>query len=131
MNNLTKAALSGTCWAVAGATVNPEKFGYRIYMRLKNAGYKTYAVNPGYTSIDGDVCYASVLDLPETPDCVSMVIAPDKGAAMLEALKQLGVKTLWFQPGAYDQAIIKKAETMGFSTIYGPCVLVELNQLGR
>lgn len=127
MKALIERALDGKVWAVVGATRNTGKFGYRIMKRLQNAGYLVYPLNPMYPDIEGEPCYSTPNDLPQVPDCVSMVVGPEKGMLLLDGLYRLGVRILWFQPGAYDDAIIEKAEALGFRTIYGPCVLVELN----
>jgi len=128
MNNLIQKALKSSCWAVAGATRNTNKFGNRIYKRLKSEGYRVYPLNPVYSDVEGDLCYDSPSAFPETPDCVSMVISPSKGLLLLDPLYASGVRLLWFQPGAYDDEIINAAQRKGFEVIYDHCVLVELNQ---
>ena len=40
-------------WAVIGATHKTDKFGYKIYIHLKNHGYEVYPVTPNIDSIDG------------------------------------------------------------------------------
>jgi len=126
MNKLINEVLKSNIWAVVGATTNEAKFGYKIFMRLKNAGYEVYPVNPMYDEIDGDKCYDSVEDLPVKPDCVDMVVSPKRGKAMLEGMKLKGVENVWFQPGTYDDEIIELFEENGFKLIYDHCVLVEL-----
>jgi len=128
MDQLIKDALKQDVWAVVGATTNVSKFGYKIYMRLKNAGYEVYPVNPVYDEVDGDTCYDTVEDLPVIPGCVDMVVSPERGEPMLEAMKSKGIKKVWFQPGTYNDDLIEKAENMGFKVIYDHCVLVELSR---
>ena len=53
-------ALDQKVWAVIGATHKTEKFGYKIYKRLKDHGYEVYPVNPNIAEIDGDTCYSSL-----------------------------------------------------------------------
>ncbi len=126
-----KKALDGKTWAVAGANVNPAKFGNRIYLRLKQAGYTTYPMNPVYSEIDGDPCYSSPEELPSVPDCVNMVLSPDKGIALLKPMYEKGIRLLWFQPGSFDQQILDEAVAKGFEIIYDHCVLIELNNTGK
>lgn len=131
MKNLIDKALDGKTWVVVGATTNTAKFGSKIYRRLKSAGYQTYPVNPFHKEIDGDICYASPVDLPQIPDCASMVVAPEKGRMLLQPLFDSGIRLLWFQPGAYDKQLLDEAVAKGFDIIYDYCVLIELNNTGR
>jgi len=61
-------------FAVVGATPKREKYGYKIFKSLKEAGYKVYAVNPNHEEIEGERCYASLSELPEKPDVVDIVV---------------------------------------------------------
>lgn len=131
MRQLVDKALAGKVWAVVGATDNTQKFGYKIYRRLKDGGYQTYPLNPFHTEICGDCCYDSPQALPEVPDCVNMVVGPEKGRAMLQPLYDKGVRLLWFQPGAYDGRLLDEAAAMGFEVISGYCVLIELGKIGK
>ncbi len=131
MKNLIEKALDSKTWVVVGATTNSAKFGNKIYRRLKSAGYHVYPMNPVYSEVDGDPCYPTPGDLPQIPDCANMVVAPDKGRALLQPLFESGVRLLWFQPGAYDKQILDEAVAKGFDIIYDYCVLIELNNIGR
>jgi predicted CoA-binding protein len=51
-------------WAVVGATNNQEKFGFKIFKALKQAGYDVMPVNPGIEEILGVKCYPSLEKLP-------------------------------------------------------------------
>jgi len=131
MRQLIDKALQGEVWVVVGATDNPQKFGNKIFRRLKNAGYRTYPLNPFHREIQGDCCYGTPAELPEVPDCVNMVVGPEKGRTQLKPLYERGARLLWFQPGSYDSALLDEAAAMGFEVIHGSCVLIELGQIGK
>ncbi len=40
---MEKKLLEKKIWAVAGANQNPEKYGNKIYKRLKERGYEVYS----------------------------------------------------------------------------------------
>jgi predicted CoA-binding protein len=128
---LIKEMLEQPVWAVVGATKTKDKFGYRILRRLQSAGYKTYAVNPFYQEIEGEVCYPSLKALPTVPDCINMVVSPDKAETFIIEAAELGIKKIWFQPGAFDQNVIDFAESKGLKAVYYSCVLVELGKIGK
>ena len=56
-----------TTIAIVGANDDPGKYGSIIYRDLKRKGYEVFAVNPNRDTVDGDVSYSSLADLPESP----------------------------------------------------------------
>ncbi len=61
--------------AVVGATERPQ-YGGRFLRAALQAGDRVnvYPVNPRYDELLGQKCYASVLDLPEAPDAVGIIV---------------------------------------------------------
>lgn len=114
-------------WAVVGATQNNSKFGYKIWKKLKDHGYEVYGVNPFYEEIDGEVCYPDLKSLPKKPDCINMVVPPEKGKDFVSAAASTGVDKIWFQPGTFDQELLDYAQSLNLQIVYYNCVLVELN----
>jgi predicted CoA-binding protein len=123
--------LAEQTWAVVGATQSEDKFGYKILMRLRSAGYDTYAVNPRYQEIEGTACYDSLKALPIVPACVDMVVSPKRAYPFIDEAAELGVKFIWFQPGTFDDHVIKYAEEKGLLIVFHHCVLVELSKIGK
>ena len=120
---LEETMLEKKVWAVVGANRNPEKFGNRIYKRLKKKGYEVYAVNPGYDTVEGDPCYPSLSALPVVPDVLDFVIPPARGMTVVEEAAALGIRYLWLQPGTYDDALMARIAELGLEAVQG-CVLV-------
>ncbi|MDY3982869.1 MAG: CoA-binding protein [Veillonellaceae bacterium] len=112
-------------WAVLGATARKEKFGYKIYKHMKDMGYRVYAVNPNVKEIDGDPCYTSLSQVPDTLDMVDFVVPERVGKEAVSECKQLGVKGLWLQPGADKPSVVAEADTLGMPYIKD-CVLVQI-----
>lgn len=118
-------------WAVVGATPTLSKFGYKIYKNLKSHGYEVYPVNPNYEEIEGDEVFKSLKDLKVKPDCISVVVSPERSEAVLEAAIEMGIKNIWFQPGTYTQRLVQKSKMASINVIYRNCVLVELGKRKR
>lgn len=119
-------ALEYTNWAVVGATIDPEKYGNKIYKKLKNKGYNVYPISPKYDEIEGDKAYRSLKDLPQRPDIVNFVVNPKIGLQVVEECAELGVQTIWLQPGTVSEELLQLAEKKGIEAIQA-CVLVALN----
>ncbi|SHE48433.1 hypothetical protein SAMN02746089_00311 [Caldanaerobius fijiensis DSM 17918] len=125
MYSYIEDALDQKVWAVVGATPNKEKYGYKIYRKLKDNGYEVYPVNPLYESIDGDTCYQNLKSLPVVPRVIDMVVAPKFGMHYVDEAGILGVEYIWFQPGAESDELIEAAKSKGLKVIYNACVLLE------
>lgn len=117
--------LEKKAWAVVGANQDPDKFGNKIYMKLKSRGYEVFAVNPGYETVDGDKCYKDLSSLPKIPDVIDMVVSPKRGKAVLEEAARLGIKDIWLQPGTYDDELMSRIDELGLRAVQA-CVLVAL-----
>lgn len=114
-------------WAVIGATKNKEKFGYKIWKKLKDHGYEVYPVNPRYEEIDGEKCFPTLKDLPKTPEVVDLVVPPKASMKVVDSANELGIDYLWFQPGTADEEVIDRAEDLGLKIVFHDCVLVALD----
>ena len=115
-------------WAVLGATDNKDKFGYKIFKILKDAGYKVYPVNPGVDSILGDKCYPTLSALPVKPDAVNFVVPPKVGEPIIAECVALGIKNVWLQPGANGENVVNAAKKEELNVIHKSCILVELRK---
>lgn len=116
-------------WAVVGASTNPDRYGYKIFKRLKEAGYQVYPVTPNHDFIDGVKAYKSVNDIPGTVDVVDFVVRPDIGEKVLSDCALKGVDKVILQPGTVSEAIINKAENLEIEAIQA-CVLVLMSYAG-
>lgn len=110
--------------AVVGVSPNQEKCGWIVCQNLKTRGYRVYAVNPGYEEVHGDPCYATVADLPETPDVVITVIPPPRTRHVLQQALARGVRRFWMQPGSEDDEAIAAAEAVGAQVVHHQCVML-------
>ena len=79
--------------AFVGATEDLGKFGGRCVRLLIDFGYEgpIYPVNPKRSEIFGRRCFASIAELPETPDHVGIVLPATAVPAALEGCARRGV----------------------------------------
>ncbi len=113
----------GNIIAVVGASRNPEKWGYKIFKKLKGF-YKTYPVNPKYKEIDGTKCYPDLKSLPEKPDVVITVVPPEVTESVVKVCKDLGISMVWMQPGSESQKAIEFCKKNGIKVVYNVCFVV-------
>lgn len=125
MNDLTPLLSEpGTSIAVVGATDHPTKYGGIIYRDMKRKGFPVFAVNPYRNTVDGDPCWASVTDLPETPTIAVFVIPARRGLKVLQECAEAGVRNIWIQPGAFSPELGDALESGDFDWLANACVMV-------
>ncbi|MCC5464993.1 CoA-binding protein [Pelosinus baikalensis] len=115
-------------WAVVGATDNKEKFGYKIFKVMLEAGFEVYPINTGVAEILGQKCYPTLKDLPIKPEAVDIVVPPKIGEKIMHECAEIGIKNVWLQPGADTPQVIRVAEELGLNVIHHACVMVEMRR---
>jgi len=111
--------------AVVGVNRNPEKYGYQVYMDLKEAGYKVYPINPNVKEVLGDKCYPDLRSLPEKPDVVNLVVPPKVSEEVVKTCKEIGVTKVWMQPGSESGEAVRFCHESGIEVIHGVCIMIQ------
>jgi uncharacterized protein len=111
-------------WAVVGASRDPSRYGYRVLVALRTAGYRAYAVNPRADEIAGERAYPSLAALPETPNVVDTVVPPAVTARTVVEAAALGVTRIWMQPGSESDEAIRLAEESGMRVVHHACAIL-------
>ncbi len=130
MHQIIEEMLDKKTWAVVGATQNPSKYGNKIFKRLQRHGYEVTPINPVYDDVEGVATAASLEDMETPPECVNVVVSPERAKVVVEQTAALGIEYIWFQPGSIDDEVIELAEGKGLKVVYHNCVLVELGRKG-
>jgi len=79
--------------AVVGASKRPDSMGEWALKNLRRGGYQgqVYAVNPRHDSLMGQRCFASIADLPDTPDLVIFALSDKRIEAALDDAITAGI----------------------------------------
>jgi len=79
--------------ALVGATDNTTSFGGRVFRQMTGFGFPgtIYPVNPRLKELNGLTCYASLKELPETPDHVGIIVSTERVFDVLGDCAALGV----------------------------------------
>ena len=119
--------LSASSYAVVGASPRRHKYGNKVLRALIDHGREVVPVHPAVKEVEGLQAYPSLLDLPETPEAVSIITPPSVTERVVDQAIERGVKYLWMQPGAESDQAIAAAEEAGIPVIAGgACLLVLL-----
>jgi predicted CoA-binding protein len=96
---------------------------------LQKSGRQTFAINPNTDSVEGDLAYAKINDLPRSVEALSVVTPPEVSLLVVQDAIRAGVKSIWFQPGAENKQASRLARQAGIEVIDdGSCILVALAQ---
>jgi len=117
-----------------GASIHKEKWGYKKFKEIKNAGFKVYPINPKYDTIYGDKCFPNLKSLIEflnkKPDLVITIVPPKITEKVVEQCRVYGINKIWMQPGSESQEAIKICKENNIEFVHGICVVVDaLNRL--
>lgn len=115
-------------FAVIGVTANQDKYGYKIYQRLKELGKAVYGVSPIYKEIEGTATFPNLKAINDKIDVAVLVVSPKFGIDYIKECKELGIKIIWLQPGTYDDNLISLIKENNIS-YYPNCILVESQAL--
>ena len=111
--------------AIIGASTDRTKYGNKAVRAFKQGGWTVYPVHPTAAEIEGIPCYASIKDVPEPIDRVSMYVPPKIGKTMLADIAAKKSGELFFNPGSEDDEIIEQARAMGLEPIQA-CSIVNI-----
>lgn len=119
--------LSAEAFAVAGASTNRDKYGNKVLRCYMQHGKQVVPVNPHASDVEGLTSVASVSDLPENIQSLSIITPPNITDQVVEAAIAKGIRNIWMQPGAQSAQAITRCETAGINLIAdGSCLLVVL-----
>ena len=114
--------------AVLGVNKDSESYANKIVRKIKALNKTAYPINPRYDELFGEVVYESIEKCPSTPDLVVFVVNPTIGIDYLENIKELGIKTIWLQPGTISIELLDEAKRLNIDVVEA-CVLVVGNYL--
>lgn len=124
--------LVSTAYGVVGASPRRHKFGNKVLRCYQQAGRRAIPVNPRETEIEGARCVASVLDLPDEAQSISIITPPAETERVVEQAIRKGIRHVWMQPGAESDRSVAACREAGINVIAdGSCLLVVLGYRDR
>jgi uncharacterized protein len=123
----TAKFLAAKTFAVAGASRDRSKYGNKVFQALVASGRTVYPLNPSSPEVESHPAFATIDDLPQVPESLSIVTPPLATREIIQPAIAAGVKNIWMQPGAEDSQGSKLAREARLNVIDdGSCVLVQL-----
>jgi len=119
--------LAANTFGVAGASIDRNKYGNKVLRCYLQNGRTAIPINPKASTIEGIEAAASVSELPDGVDSLSIITPPQVTVKVVEEAIEKGIRNVWMQPGAEDPEAVRLAEENGLNVIAdGSCLLVVL-----
>jgi predicted CoA-binding protein len=115
--------------AVVGLSANWWRPSYFVAKYLQEHGYRVIPVNPAYSEVLGEKCYATLREVPEPIDMVDCFRKADEIPAIAEDAIAIGAKCLWMQLGVVNDAAAQRASAAGLDVVMDRCVKIEHGRL--
>jgi predicted CoA-binding protein len=110
---------------IIGASNDRSKFGNKALRAYKQRGYEVYPVNPNEAVIEEIPAFASIRDVPVSPDVVSVYVRPAILLKLLPEIAARGCKELWLNPGTESEAVLAESTRLKLKVIQA-CSIVAL-----
>jgi predicted CoA-binding protein len=124
VDTLIRTFIGERVWAVVGVSADRTKYGHKIFVTLRNAGYTVYGINLRGGEVDGQRLYPSLAELPEKPDVVDLVVPPAQTEEVVRQCAALGLSRVWMQPGSESEAAIRFCHEHGIQVVHGACAMI-------
>lgn len=123
--NIAEILRKAKTLAVVGLSANPSRPSYEVARYMQIHGYRIIPVNPKYSSILNERCYANLTEIPRSVaiDIVNIFRRPEAVPPIVEEAIQIGAKGIWMQEGVVNIAAAVRARQAGLWVVMDRCVL--------
>jgi hypothetical protein len=115
--------------AVVGLSDRPGRASLGVARFLQRQKFRVIPVNPTYSEVLGEKCYARVQDIPETVDIVDIFRRPEFVPEVVADAIGKRPRCIWMQEGVIHPEAAKMAEEAGIPVVMDQCILKELSRL--
>ncbi len=111
--------------AVVGLSAEWHRPSLFVAKYLLSLGYRVIPVNPRYTDVLGERCYARLEDIPVPVDMVDVFRKADDLPPIARSAVAIGAKCLWQQLGVANAEAAAIARAGGLDVVMDRCVKIE------
>ncbi|MFT5203556.1 MAG: putative CoA-binding protein [Candidatus Aldehydirespiratoraceae bacterium] len=116
-----------TSIAIVGASSNAARASNFVatYLLSSSTTFTVFLVNPRETEILGQPVYASLADLPETPDIIDVFRKNDDLPDIANEAIEIGASALWIQLGLWSAEAAIRASAAELDVVMDRCLKIE------
>jgi predicted CoA-binding protein len=117
--------------AVCGLSRSTDSGAGAVYLKLRDHGYRVFAVHPSAEVLHGDECYPNLAAIPDGVDAVFIMNSPDVTDSIVDEAARLGIKRVWmhnntFMPSSVSEAAVARCLADDISVIAVGCPMMFL-----
>jgi len=114
---------------VLGASNKQHRYSYKAIKLLKKYGHNVIPVHPVLADINGLSVVASLSDIHETVDTLSLYVGAERSKLLLNKIIELKPKRVIFNPGTESKKLVKKLLQADIAFIHDcTLIMLETNQ---
>lgn len=114
--------------AILGYSKDKDQPANLIYKKLKDHGYKVFAVNPKSNQIKDVECFQDVKSIPDTIDGAVLCTPSVATESAVKDCAEQNIKHIWMHqgigPGSFEQKAFELAKEKGMNVIPGGCPMM-------
>ena len=111
--------------AVVGLSVEWHRPSHFAAKYLQQHGYRIIPVNPRYTEVLGERCYASLTDIDEKVDLVDVFRHSADVLPIAHQAIAIGARCLWQQIGVMNRDAEALVQAAGLDSVMDRCMKIE------
>jgi predicted CoA-binding protein len=111
--------------AVVGLSAEWHRPSYFAAKYLQSHGYRIVPVNPRYTEVLGERCYAALEEIPHPVDMVDVFRREADLPPLARSAVAIGARCLWQQLGLRSAEADATARAAGLDSVMDRCVKIE------
>jgi predicted CoA-binding protein len=111
--------------AVVGLSAEWHRPSYFAAKYMQTQGYRIVPVNPRYTEVLGERCYAALEDIPHPVDMVDVFRREADLPPIARSAVAIGARCLWQQLGVRSAEADATARAAGLQSVMDRCVKIE------
>ena len=115
--------------AVVGFSPKPGRASHRVARQMQRFGFRIIPVRPGISEGLGVKAYPDLASVPGTIDLVDVFRSGKYIPEVVDQCLRLGIKNLWLQEGAEDEASAERARAAGMTVVMGRCIMRDYTRL--
>ncbi len=112
--------------AVVGASPKEDRYSYKAMQMLTEKGHQAIPVAPGKSEILNKKCYASLADITEKIDTVTMYVGSARQTDIIKDICAIKPQRVIFNPGTENPDVYPKLQALGIN-VQIACTLVLLS----
>jgi uncharacterized protein len=125
ISNLRRILRTCRTIAVVGLSNEWHRPSYFAAKYMQQHGYRVIPVNPRYTEVLGERCYASLNDVPDKVDLVDVFRRTDDVLPIARQAIEIGARCLWQQIGVVNRDADRLVQDAGMDSVMNRCVKIE------